>query len=284
MFQFPKDLQSHVSSVQSLRKEVLALHVKADSINKYSTVLQTTHCLEVVLVGHRNITSSVDKRIITKGDVQFRKRANYIFETSSDYEGVLFFFENMFITDFLEEHVIIHSKRETKEELPPFTFRVTPFITYNIEEIVSVINSKREYRSCIVKFSLYQILLQILDRNKNNVYVEYLKYLVNNQKINLPYYMEKNFTQALNIETLAKQTGRSLSTFKKEFKEEFKTTPMKWLINRRLKYANYLITKTTRTVSDIAFHCGFENVSHFSKSYKAKFGLSPVNERNTSTI
>lgn len=279
MFQFPKDLKEKLPSVESLRKELLVFYIDSSNVSEYKSILQTSHCLEIVLSGKRGVISSVDKQFIVSGDVQFRKRDNYIFETSHDYKGLLFFFENTFITDFLREHVIAHTKREIDEQFSPFTFKTTAFIQSNIKEIVNAFTSNREYKSCIIKFSLHQILLQILDRNKDKVYVTYLKYLVNNKKIDLQYYMENNFTQTLSLESLAKQTGRSLSTFKKDFKDQFKTSPMKWLINRRLKHANYLIITTNDPVSEIAFQCGFENVSHFSKVYKNLFKTSPLKSR-----
>jgi AraC-like DNA-binding protein len=91
--------------------------------------------------------------------------------------------------------------------------------------------------------------------------------------------METNFTKNLNLETLAKQTGRSLSAFKTDFKKEFNISPMKWLIDRRLTYANYLIRTTEDAISNIAYQSGFENISHFSRVYKKKYSISPIKSR-----
>lgn len=46
--------------------------------------------------------------------------------------------------------------------------------------------------------------------------------------------MEKNYLCDLGVEQLANFTGRSLSTFKREFHEMFGTTPHKWIMERRL--------------------------------------------------
>jgi len=55
--------------------------------------------------------------------------------------------------------------------------------------------------------------------------------------------MESNFRFNLSVERFAYLTGRSLSSFKKDFEELFHDTPGKWLIRRRLKEAYTLIKR-----------------------------------------
>lgn len=279
MLQFPKDLEKTYANARSLKGEAQAFYIEKNKTPFSGNVLQTTHCIEIVLSGNCYISSPVDKQFLEVDDIQFRKRGNYIMELSNDYSSITYYFENAFILDFLKEHVITYSKETIYTEIPPFTFKSIPFILSNVKETIDVINRNREYRACITKFSLHHILLQILDKANDNTYVSFLKYLVNDKKVDLSYYMEKNFTQNLNLKILSKQTGRSLSTFKSDFKKEFNTTPMKWLLNRRLMYANHLISTSNHSISNIAYKSGFENISHFSRVFKEKYGSSPLERR-----
>ena len=54
------------------------------------------------------------------------------------------------------------------------------------------------------------------------------------------------------------------------------TTPIRWLWRQRLA-ASYkaLAEGHVRQVIDAAFSCGFSDPSHFSRAFKAEFGLSP---------
>jgi AraC-like DNA-binding protein len=70
-------------------------------------------------------------------------------------------------------------------------------------------------------------------------------------------------------------TGRSLSTFKRDFKKTFNTTAGRWLTKRRLEEANYLIARKGKTASEIYLDLGFEDLSHFSSAYKKAFGNAP---------
>lgn len=75
---------------------------------------------------------------------------------------------------------------------------------------------------------------------------------------------------------IANYTGRSLSTFKRDFKKCSTLSPREWLIHRRLEAAHELIQKGERKVSEICFDVGFKNLSHFSKIYKEKYGTPPT--------
>lgn len=57
------------------------------------------------------------------------------------------------------------------------------------------------------------------------------------------------------------------------------TTPRTWLHHVRLDRARNLLLTTDRTIADVAFHSGFRDVSHFSRSFRARFGTSPGNYR-----
>lgn len=93
------------------------------------------------------------------------------------------------------------------------------------------------------------------------------------QKINLSEFMEKYFPDNLPLEQLAQAAGRSLSTFRRDFLKEFGTTPGKWLLNKRLDEAYKLITQKRLKPSAFLLELGFESFSHFSRSFKARFGI-----------
>ena len=77
------------------------------------------------------------------------------------------------------------------------------------------------------------------------------------------------------IETLAQQTHRSLTSFKKEFSRAFDTSPHKWFIEQRLQLAKTLLYTSDKTVSEIGNHCTFTNTSHFIRLFKQRFNITP---------
>ena len=95
-------------------------------------------------------------------------------------------------------------------------------------------------------------------------------------RADLEEFMMKNFHYNAPVESFAKLCGRSLSTFKREFAETFKTTPAKWLKEQRLSEAFYLIKQKNKKPQDIYIELGFENLSHFYVSFKRKYGYTPA--------
>lgn len=95
-------------------------------------------------------------------------------------------------------------------------------------------------------------------------------------KINIVEFMEHNYMFNMPIEKFGYLTGRSLTTFKRDFKKAFNTTPQKWLTKKRLELARYQLTKKNRKPIDIFYEVGFENLSHFSFAFKKQFGHSPT--------
>lgn len=94
-------------------------------------------------------------------------------------------------------------------------------------------------------------------------------------KINLTDYMEKNFMFNLPMERFGYLTGRSLTTFKRDFKKAFNTTPQRWLTQKRLELAHYQFVEKKKKPIDVCYEVGFENLSHFSFAFKKQFGYAP---------
>jgi len=94
-------------------------------------------------------------------------------------------------------------------------------------------------------------------------------------KVDLEQYMNGNFRFNIGLDRFAHFTGRSISAFKRDFEKTFSTRPALWLKKKRLQEAYFQIDKKKRKPVEIYLEVGFENLSHFSRSFKAEFGLSP---------
>ncbi|MEX6686658.1 AraC family transcriptional regulator [Danxiaibacter flavus] len=276
--QFPKDIIARYCNTGVRRAEMKAVVIPADNSFKGGDVLQTMHCLELVISGNLHVRYNDELIKIEKDDIQFRKRGNYIIHPSIDYSAILFFMDDEFIRDFIKE-IDIFSKETFTAELPPFVFKSSAFINHSIEESIGKIKRQEVFTPCIVKLTALQAMFHIFSNEPSRTFATYLRFLVSERKIDLSYFMETNFSQNMSLEEMAKLTGRSLSTFKKEFSELYNDTPQKWLINRRLQHAHYLLKETNQPVTQIAYDCGFENNSHFSKAYRTKYGVAPTSSR-----
>jgi AraC-like DNA-binding protein len=94
-------------------------------------------------------------------------------------------------------------------------------------------------------------------------------------KIDLEKFMLNNFHFNVPVEKFAQLTGRSLAGFKRDFQKTFGRSPRQWLQDKRLTEARYQIENKSKKPSAIYLDLGFESLSHFSNSFKQKFGVAP---------
>ncbi|WP_310587549.1 helix-turn-helix domain-containing protein [Runella rosea] len=80
----------------------------------------------------------------------------------------------------------------------------------------------------------------------------------------------------MHIEKFGYLTGRSLITFKRDFKRAFNTTPQKWLTQKRLELAHYQIAERKVKPIEACYETDFENLFHFSFAFKKQFGYAPT--------
>lgn len=94
-------------------------------------------------------------------------------------------------------------------------------------------------------------------------------------KRNLTRLMQKTDVLKLSVRDLANLSGRSLSSFNREFKATYHTPPKQWLQERRLSFSKELLENQEVSVTEVALQVGYENVSHFIKAFKSQYGVTP---------
>ncbi len=88
-------------------------------------------------------------------------------------------------------------------------------------------------------------------------------------------YMEQNYMFNVSLKVFAEYSGRSLSTFRREFMNLFGMTPTRWLLSRRLEEAYCLLETQDVKPAQIYWELGFETQAHFNRCFKQKYGITP---------
>ena len=131
----------------------------------------------------------------------------------------------------------------------------------------------------LVKLKLRELVMSILAGEANAELAAHFHRIGATNAPALEEIMEANFRYNLSLQEYAQLCHRSLSSFKREFQARFSRPPGKWLLQRRLDYSAGLLRHSALNISEIAFQSGFEDVSHFSRVFKARFGVSPAASR-----
>ncbi|WP_232219851.1 GlxA family transcriptional regulator [Pseudogulbenkiania sp. MAI-1] len=96
--------------------------------------------------------------------------------------------------------------------------------------------------------------------------------------------IERNISSPLSIEDLARKVNVSLRQLERLFHAEVGMTPANFSLKLRLNHAKHLLLSTKHQISYIVFECGFINTSHFTRRFRAEFGVTPTDMRNTGGV
>jgi AraC family L-rhamnose operon transcriptional activator RhaR/AraC family L-rhamnose operon regulatory protein RhaS len=93
-------------------------------------------------------------------------------------------------------------------------------------------------------------------------------------------YLERHYRQDLGVARLAELACLSPRQYDRVFKSLYNRSPKSYMISLRLGYARALLEKGTMDTGSIAMECGFSSPSHFSRQFKAHYGIIPKACRN----
>lgn len=238
------------------------------------------HTLIYIHSGELEITDGGRKTILRPGDCAFMRRDNRLWlqkrvKDGNPYRSVVMKFSRDFLKEFyqtLNRRDIPREARRDKSSLVKFQSN-RPDVRGLFESVLPYFESETVPDDAILKMKMAAGLFAIL-KTDENLYASLFDF-IEPWKIDIVDFMEKNYMNDLSMEEMAYYTGRSLATFKRDFKKVSELTPQKWLIRRRLEAARDLIRQGGHKVSEICFDVGFKNLSHFSKLYKDLYGLAP---------
>jgi len=88
------------------------------------------------------------------------------------------------------------------------------------------------------------------------------------------HYIDQHIDRNIKLDEVLKCVGMSKTPFEKHFKARFNTTFSNYVLDKRIRKAKEMLEKGS-SVSAVADHCGFRDISHFSKTFKKYTGILP---------
>ena len=84
------------------------------------------------------------------------------------------------------------------------------------------------------------------------------------------HYLNRNFKKDISLGEAAKISAMSEVAFSRFFKKKTGNSFVDTLNEIRLGHASRLLIDTTQSINEVAFSCGFNNMSHFNRLFKRK--------------
>lgn len=236
----------------------------------------STHALIVVRKGQ--LRAENDKGFlghVEQGQMIFLPKGLYyisdILPEREVFEAMVFFFDEDLIRNFVNS---IDLKLKKEKCVTHLIMDVNKDIHVYIDSLMSLYSNKQNDRS-LTKLKLLEFLHLIKATQTTNCFLDSLATLNNKERIGLHAFMVANFSKPLGIEDYAYLTGRSISTFRRDFIAQFGISPKHWLIEKRMERAVELLSTGQMNIAEVASESGYENISHFIKAFHKRYGLPP---------
>lgn len=242
------------------------------------------HTLVYLCSGELEIEQEGRRTVLHEGECAFMRRDHRMIlqrraRQAKPYRSVVLKFSRNFLREFYQ--------RLDRRSLPAYAQRNRdslyllpadrPDIRSLFESVLPLFEAEVKPSEELLRLKMVEGLYVLLNTDKS-LYASLFDF-TDPWKIDLMDFMEQNYMDDLSLEEMASYTGRSLSTFKRDFRKYSELTPQRWIIRRRLEAACELLRTSQLKVSEVCGKVGFKNLSHFSKIYKERYGVAPTEMR-----
>lgn len=244
------------------------------------TQMIENHTLVYIYSGELLVEELDKKTIIYGGECVFLRKDNRVKlykqpKGEEQFKGIFMIFNRNFLREFYQSidkkdlPLEIDILGESVIKLPE-----TPDIASLFHSMTPYFDSSVKPSDQLMNLKLQEGVYSLLNIDKR--FYSCLFDFTEPWKIDILDFMDRNYMYDLSLENIANYTGRSLATFKRDFKKVSPLSPQKWLFEKRLKVAHDKIHSDHVKVSDVYLEVGFKNLSHFSTAYKKQYGYSPT--------
>lgn len=224
--------------------------------------------------------------VAESGQTLFFKKGAAIVQQffDDDFCLLVFFIPDNFVRDIVKELA-----GNLRGNLPPVDKNSSAIRVNNDVALTAFLQSMLAYFSGaekpsepLLRLKLKELITGILLSERNPALCSYFQTVANSESPEVAEIMESNFRYNISMEEFAAMCHRSLTSFKRDFRKQYDEPPGRWLLKKRLDYSVTMLGNSETNISQIGYDCGFEDLSHFSRVFKERFGMSPTNYRKES--
>ncbi len=257
-------------------------------MEEYSVFDIWSHCnyFVYVLSGKKQWSTRNTDYMVHAGELVFvKKGANIIHKFfEENFCALIIFVPDDFIKEVLKSHALASISVDGNVTDNVIPVRLDRTLNTYFQSLYAYFYQEEAPSISLLDIKFKELLLNLASSKIHLDLQEYFQSLCFQSKPSIRSMMEANFTYKLSLEEFARICGRSLSIFKRDFKEIYDCSPGRWLTHKRLERARYLLETTDHSINELLFDCGFENASHFTRVFKVKFGSTPTEYKRFQSV
>ncbi|WOD44587.1 helix-turn-helix domain-containing protein [Hwangdonia lutea] len=241
-----------------------------------SKVNLSMHMFSFLQVGKKQVHFADTAVAVNKNQSLLLKKGNWLWtellDTDAIYYCKLLFFSETKLSEFYNKHV--NNLKPSKNEVGYFVIENDSYIMSYLNSLATINEAPAIFKYNLLSVKFEELMLYLINKYGSKFEL-FLQSLISKQISPFKKVIENNVYSNLKLEEIAFLCHMSLSTFKRHFINEYKTSPGKWLQDKRLLKAKEILKEGQLKASDIYLDFGYNNLSNFSIAFKNKFGFNP---------
>lgn len=225
--------------------------------------------------GKQTYTVRKNEMILLKKATSLRYEKEGAPENDNIYESLMFCLKDDLIKDFLTQSNVKVPLLE--EEIKTAVYPMNDCLMAFANSLYPYFNNASTVNSGLLRLKIMELLYDVSESSKN-MFRQILQ-LRRPVRADIRQVVEQYYATPVTLPELAFLSGRSLSSFKRDFQQTYNEPPAQWIRIKRLERAKEMLQQTALPVGEICFSMGFENVSHFSRIFKNHYGFPPTQFR-----
>lgn len=240
----------------------------------------STHSLVYIYSGEMHLMEKGKEVIIPAGQCVFIRRDHLVTFTKlsvygQQFKGITMHFRRDFLRQFYRKMDSTNFpviKESLESSVVPI--HKNPAFDSLFVSLIPYFDTKEKPSEELVILKMQEGVINLLQLDKRffSTFFDFTE----PWKIDILDFLNENYMYELTMDEIATYTGRSLATFKRDFKKISTLTPQKWLIQKRLQVAYDMIKEKGMKVMDVCYDVGFKNRTHFTNAFKKRYGYAPT--------
>lgn len=268
----------------------LLQYVNSTTQENYDAFL-THYAMVYILSGVKQIKVAKNKFQIQSGELFLIPRGEYVMSEyitgEKGFQSLMLFFSKKVAQDLIEQissYLSNHINNAT-----PMKKEAVKIIPHNtdIEKIFSAIaaysNGESPFICELLKLKFTELIFLLLDSPYQQLILSFLLDAARGENPSLSSVIENHLYSSATVNELAILSGRSLSSFKREFSLQYNEPPRSWIRKKKLERAAYLLDTSDKTIEEIAETSGFVSSPHFTRLFKEHYQFTPSEYRTKQT-
>lgn len=248
------------------------------SMGASGTMFLEEHMLMMVLDGTATLRYGRQTYIVHKNEMILLKKATSVFyekegnlEQAGIFDSLMFCLKDELLKEFLTLQNV--SMSHMTEEIQNTVHLMDECLIAFAYSLKPYFNNPASINPGLLRLKVMEMLYDVSTCSKN-IFRQILL-LRQPIRMDIRQVIEQHYASPVTLPELAYLSGRSLSSFKRDFQNIYNMPPAQWIREHRLRKAKEILQNTKLSVSEVCYSLGFENPTHFSRIFKEQYGVSP---------